>query len=469
MTEVEDRLRQTLRHYARGFPVERPRLEDLDPGKGRQEAPSPLVGLSDRVRSALPHPAPVRPRWRWVGAAVAAAVLVLAVATVGVRLADRDPMVSVMDIAATELSRAVEFQMTLTVDYVDTQLSGSSMSFVTSGVADFSTGEGQATNHMVTNGNEIAVETIRLGGFVYIRYVPTADLPEEIVENFPQRWVRMSVPSATPGGLGMGAGSLGLQLDPTNVVELLSAGTNLEERGTEEIGGVRTTRYLVHVDSLTLRAFFEGIEPDRYERMLRATGREEEVEELREDRPTVEMWIDDDGRLRRLLTEQRMEGANMTVELVITDYEATLRLEPPAEFEVHQPDPAGDSLPKPAPVGARPDGVPDDVASGLPFPQGARLVGIERDGATTTLSLEVDPPGYDPREYAELIGNLYHYPPDGATWRIEGSSTGSSSSPEGPNREWADIKLVGVNWAGQLRVEWHRGDAITLVIEVTEI
>ncbi|MGH3442670.1 MAG: hypothetical protein ACRDUY_11640 [Nitriliruptorales bacterium] len=259
--------------------------------------------------------------------------------------------------------------------------------------------------------------------------------------------------SATPG-LTTGAGSLGLQVDPTNVIELLQAGTNLDERGTEEIGGIRSTHYLVHVDSLTLRAFFNGMEADRYERMLRATGQEEEAEALREGRPTVEMWIDDDGRLRRLLTEERTQGANMTVELEITDYEATLRLEPPEEFEVHQPDPAENGLPDPAPVDPRPDGVPDDLAPGLPFPRGARLVGIERDGATTTLTLEVDPPD-DPREYAELVGNLYAYPPDEATWRTEGISTGSSSSPEGPNREWADTKLVGPNWAGQLRVEWH--------------
>ena len=107
--------------------------------------------------------------------------------------------------------------------------------------------------------------------------------------------------------LGDGLGELtGLVEDgPTGVLEQLRAVGDVEELGREQVRGVETTRY---------RA------------LLRPPGGTEE------DALPVEVWIDDDGLVRRLRVTYGQRAASVTVELF--DFGADVDVEPPPADQV---------------------------------------------------------------------------------------------------------------------------------------
>ncbi len=120
---------------------------------------------------------------------------------------------------------------------------------------------------------------------------------DETFEELP--WVRAD--AATVSGTQLS--SFGAA-DPTGPLEFLKgAGGEATEQGTEEIGGVTTTRYRTTITSLRLQ---EQADADRRDQLL------DQLRQLGRDVVPVDAWIDDEGLLRRMRIEVERTGEVLT-------------------------------------------------------------------------------------------------------------------------------------------------------------
>lgn len=124
--------------------------------------------------------------------------------------------------------------------------------------------------------------------------------PWEVVVDGPDTYIRMPFLTGmlgadtewirTPtedGGAEVGAGGLGQATSATEMVRLLEGAGEVTEVGTEEIDGVSTTHYSVDVDFAAL---------------AESVGEAEaaELEGLAPGAVTMDVWIGDDGLVRRM-------------------------------------------------------------------------------------------------------------------------------------------------------------------------
>jgi hypothetical protein len=112
---------------------------------------------------------------------------------------------------------------------------------------------------------------------------------------------------------------------PTDVLTrvLLASDTN-ENLGTDEVRGTKTTHYRAKVDLRKLVS------------QLPAADRpNENVEEVWGGRfVPVEIWIDDESRLRRITIKQSSEGNTEVTSVDLFDYGVEVEVEPPPEDEL---------------------------------------------------------------------------------------------------------------------------------------
>jgi hypothetical protein len=202
------------------------------------------------------------------------------------------------------------------------------------GLLHFATGDGQMSMDMPIMADfgdldeEISVEARIVDGVMYLRY------PEPFAHMLGDTpWVSIDLRAA----LGeQNEGMLGPfgQADPTQYLEYLAAvSSSVEETGRESVRDVPTTRYhaifdfekaVDQVPEATLDAL--GIDADTFDehlaRMRAAVGRE----------APVDVWIDDDGLLRRMRMEMDVAGQTATIDMELYDYGVDVAVEaPPAD------------------------------------------------------------------------------------------------------------------------------------------
>jgi hypothetical protein len=114
---------------------------------------------------------------------------------------------------------------------------------------------------------------------------------------------------------------------PTDVLtRVLLASDEKKEAGKDQVRGTETSHYRARVD---LRKLEQQLpEADRPEGQIEYAGDERYV--------PVELWIDDESRLRRItLTEQEAGGSSaMTVTVELYDYGVEFEVEPPPAGEL---------------------------------------------------------------------------------------------------------------------------------------
>ena len=123
------------------------------------------------------------------------------------------------------------------------------------------------------------------------------------------------------------------QSDPVQGIEYLAGATDVQEVGTEKIRGVDTTHYEAIIDYEALA----GEKPELAETLDRV------VEMLGESRVPVEVWLDDDDLVRKMVMEMPMpemgaQTGDMMYAMEFYDYGT------PVEIEVPNPDSAVDVL-----------------------------------------------------------------------------------------------------------------------------
>jgi hypothetical protein len=154
-----------------------------------------------------------------------------------------------------------------------------------SGVADgtvidvdaFSSMDGAAFEGMVTIGG-MRVESIAVDGSYFYAF---PDLPPGV------EWVEMTADDFRELGLDPEA----MEQQQGQTLALLGESGEVEERGTEEIAGVATTRYHVVTDLVAVNEESGVVSGDALEEMRGLLG--DEVE--------LDVWIDDDGYVRQMV------------------------------------------------------------------------------------------------------------------------------------------------------------------------
>lgn len=167
------------------------------------------------------------------------------------------------------------------------------------------------------------IETLVDGNFMYMRggmFTQGIDLPEGT-------WLKADLQEfADAQGIDLAQAQQAGTNDPRQQLAMLKGVSEdgVEELGEEEVRGARTTHYRAEVD--LERALEESgavIDREDFERY---------VDSLPFDSTTVDLWIDGDDRVRRMVMEMPVpEGGNATIAMTMEfyDFGAELDLEPP--------------------------------------------------------------------------------------------------------------------------------------------
>lgn len=112
----------------------------------------------------------------------------------------------------------------------------------------------------------------------------------------------------------------GTPTTPRDVLaRVVAASDETEKLGEEEIRGTKTTHYRARVN---VKKLVQQLPPK--DRPDDADGAEF---------VPVEVWIDEDSRLRRITTEESVDGGKMTMAVELYDYGVDVDVEPPPEEE----------------------------------------------------------------------------------------------------------------------------------------
>jgi hypothetical protein len=206
----------------------------------------------------------------------------LALATLLVGCGGEDPQ-QLLDGASEALEAAGTSRFEMSV-----QAAGEEAPLAAEGAQDLGTG---ALRMAIDLGDEAtSTETLLLGTDVYVRS-PLF----ELFTGDPETWVRVDL-TETAAEQGLDADALlGSNTGPAALLAQLEGATDeVEELGDEEVRGVATTKLRVSVDT---QAALERSDPSIREQ-LRTYADQVELPE----RYPMELWIDDDGLVRRIRT-----------------------------------------------------------------------------------------------------------------------------------------------------------------------
>jgi LppX_LprAFG lipoprotein len=187
----------------------------------------------------------------------------------------------------------------------DFRISGAGVSGEGSGV--FNTdkkGSGQLTMTVVVNGRSVKIDTVITGTVLYMRSPAFAQLTGG------KQWVMLDLGKiARQRGIDLGS-LLNTSPTPTSALAYLrGSGGKIDKLGEERVRGVKTTHYHTTVDLSRAAARAQGTARQALRRVVKTSG----VKDV-----PVDVWIDDDGYVRKVTYETNSTGgrsAQVTMEL----------------------------------------------------------------------------------------------------------------------------------------------------------
>jgi hypothetical protein len=220
-----------------------------------------------------------------------------------------DPVASAATKTAEAGSSRVEFTMAMKVAGESVDMSGS-------GAFDFDELRGTLTYDMtLPEVGDVRMEMRMVGTKMYVR-MPAALAGEALPEG--KEWLRFDLEKARDQ-LGMGSLDLGAQQDPTKMLQYLrTAGVEVREDGTAAIRGVETKRYVGELDfRKALEAGLEESGLSKQEQKQARHGMTKMLEQLESASIPIEVFIGEDGLLRRITLELDMavEGERIDVSM----------------------------------------------------------------------------------------------------------------------------------------------------------
>ena len=112
--------------------------------------------------------------------------------------------------------------------------------------------------------------------------------------------------------------------------------------GSEEIDGVQTNRLGITADLVEVWRFFR--DSDVWENIRTEAGIDEQPDHAADDASVEadleeiqlsrwELWIDDDGLIRRLVLDVEAGEASASIEIDLDDHDAAITVQPPSEYQ----------------------------------------------------------------------------------------------------------------------------------------
>ena len=181
-------------------------------------------------------------------------------------------------------------------------VAGQSIDMSGTGEFDGAQQRGHMSYTMSLNGQDVDMEMVFAYPAIYMQFPPEAGpLPGG------KTWVKMDLEK-----LGQQAGfdfdqimQVG-QSDPSQGLDFLRGATGVQAVGDEDVRGVHTTHYTGVVDLRSLGTKYPEMKPS-IDQLVEQTGI---------SRVPVEVWIDDDGFVRRM--KQTLEGNNSGLQMNMT-------------------------------------------------------------------------------------------------------------------------------------------------------
>jgi hypothetical protein len=222
----------------------------------------------------------------------------------------------------------------------------------------------RSTHHVDGRTGSDVSESRVVDGYTYLQVpVPTGD-EDEVVGRPATPWYRIRVPTAGVAMMPMGTSG-----DVTGYLGVLeSLGARLETLGADTVRGTPTTRYRISPG-----------EPPNVPAQVRALG---EFTSDGSDAGTMELWVDDAVRIRRLRTDYCEGDGGGRSEVELFDFGAPVSIEAPPLDQV-----TTQSLTSVDP------GTYEEVASGGSEGPGWKLFASMSDD-TQCLAVEADVPKY---------------------------------------------------------------------------
>ena len=219
-----------------------------------------------------------------------------------------DPVASAATKTVESGSSRVEFTATMKVAGESVEMSGS-------GAFDYRRGRGEASYQMqVPMFGEVGMDMRLVGTKVYIR------LPEALSGGLTggKEWMGADIGKSLEQA-GLGGLDLTQQQDPAQTLQYLrSASTGVSEAGTATVRGVETTRYTGKLDFR--KALEEGIdqlELPAAERQRAREGMKEMLDQFGGEGVPFEVFIGDDGLLRRMTLDMDMSIGGQTMSMAM--------------------------------------------------------------------------------------------------------------------------------------------------------
>ena len=203
------------------------------------------------------------------------------------------------------------------------EMAGQSMDLSATGAFDAAKKQGQMSYTMTLNGQDIDMEMVFDFPVIYMHFPPEiGPLPGG------KSWVKMDLEKAgQKAGIDLGQLMQAGQSDPSQGLDYLRGVSDVQAVGDEDVRGVATTHYTGVVDLQALGANDPELKK-QFDQLVERSG-------IR--RVPVEVWIDDEGFVRRM--KQTLEGSgsgqwmnmSMTMTTDLYDFGTDVSVaEPPA-------------------------------------------------------------------------------------------------------------------------------------------
>ena len=259
------------------------------------------------------------------GVAVVLAVLAMIAGACGNGGSDQTPQ-EIVFATASETADAGSSKIAMTISLGEAAAAqGMPATIEAEGAFDYESRTGLITMGLPFQSGQppVDVEMRLLENVMYMKF------PEEMRAAFAGKtWVKIDLEEASKAaGADLGALSSASAADPTqSLAQLRGVSDDVTEVGEEELRGTKTTHYklTINVD----KAIEET--PEAQREMLRST-----LEKLGVESFPAEVWIDDDGRLRKMIQQVPIEqGGTTGITFELFDFGTEVDVEAPAEADV---------------------------------------------------------------------------------------------------------------------------------------
>jgi hypothetical protein len=241
-----------------------------------------------------------------------------------------DPVASAATKTVEAGSSRVEFNVAMKVG-------GDSVDMTGSGAFDYREARGTATYRMqLPMVGEVGMDMRMVGTKVFLR------MPESLAGaglTGGKEWIGMDVGKSLEQA-GLGGLDLTQQQDPTQTLQYLrAASTGVEEAGSATVRGAETTRYTGRLDfRKALDAGIEKLELSPAERQRARQGMKLMLDQLGAGGVPFEVYVDDDGLLRRMAMDMKMkvqgEQVTMAMRMDYFDFGVDVNVQAPPASDV---------------------------------------------------------------------------------------------------------------------------------------